>query len=184
MTYVGATLLGPGLVRHTAAGKTFIGEPHGRSSARATELASALSDAGLPTEATDELWSMVWGKLVINAALNATAALLGAGGTEILNSKPASELVSCVAGETAAVASALGIQLPYADPAARVLQHCRDIGAAKPSMLQDVERRRPTEIDAINGAIVREGTRLGIPTPYNHALLLLVRATEELYSRP
>jgi 2-dehydropantoate 2-reductase len=85
-----------------------------------------------------------------------------------------------VAEETAAVARALGIALPYPDAPERVLQHCRDVGASKPSMLQDVERGRPTEIDAINGAVVREGQRLGVPTPYNEALLLLVRAREEV----
>jgi 2-dehydropantoate 2-reductase len=61
-----------------------------------------------------------------------------------------------------------------------VLRHCKDVADAKPSMLQDMERGRPTEIDAINGAVVREGTRVGVPTPYNSALLLLVRAREDV----
>ena len=138
-----------------------------------------LTDAGLPTEATDRLWSMVWGKLVINAALNATAALLGASGEDILRSPAAREWTGLVARETAAVANALGIELPYPDPAARVWQHCQDVGPAKPSMLQDIERHRPTEIDAINGAVVREGARLGVPTPYNQALLLLIKGLED-----
>jgi ketopantoate reductase len=70
------------------------------------------------------------------------------------------------------------------DPAARVRKHCQDIGRSKPSMLQDIERGRPTEIDAINGAIVREGARLGVPTPYNRALLLLVKARQEVSAQP
>ena len=78
------------------------------------------------------------------------------------------------------MAAALGISLPYPDAAARVRKHCQDVGPSKPSMLQDMERGRPTEIDAINGAIVREGARLGIPTPFNQALLLLVKAREEI----
>jgi 2-dehydropantoate 2-reductase len=85
-----------------------------------------------------------------------------------------------VAEETAAVAAALGISLQYADPAARVRKHCQDVGRSKPSMLQDMERGRLTEIDAINGAVVREGARLGVPTPYNQALLLLVKARDEV----
>ena len=89
-----------------------------------------------------------------------------------------------VAEETAAVAAAAGIQLPYPDATARVLRHCQDVADAKPSMLQDVERGRPTEIDAINGAVVREGARLGVATPYNRALLLLVRAREEVSQGP
>jgi 2-dehydropantoate 2-reductase len=126
---------------------------------------------------------MVWGKLVINAALNATCALTGASGESALRSSAAYDLLGLVAEETAAVAGALGIRLPYADPAARVRRHCRDVGASKPSMLQDVERGRPTEIEAINGAVVREGRRLGVPTPYNQALLLLVKAREEISAR-
>jgi len=180
MTYVGATVTGPGRARFTAAGQTFIGEPNGKFSERAKTLARMLTAAGLPTAATDRLWEMVWGKLVINAAMNATCALTGASGAAALASPAAYEWVCLVAEETAAVARALGVSLPYADPAQRVRQHCQDVGASKPSMLQDVERGRPTEIDAINGAIVREGARLGVPTPYNQALLLLIKAREEV----
>jgi 2-dehydropantoate 2-reductase len=180
MTYVGASLVGPGHVRYTAPGQSFIGEPNGHSSTRTQMLARALSEAGLPTEATDDLWQMVWGKLVINAAMNAACALTGASGEAALRSPAAFALFDLVACETAAVASGLGIELPYADPAARVRQHCLDIGASKPSMLQDTERGRPTEIDAINGAIVREGARVGVATPYNQALLLLVKARQEI----
>jgi 2-dehydropantoate 2-reductase len=183
MTYAGAALVGPGHVRHTAAGRTFLGEPSGSHSDRAEHLARTLSEAGMPTEATDRLWEMVWGKLVINAAMNATCALTGASGEAALRSAAASSLVGLVAEETATVAAALGISLPYPDAAARVRKHCQDVGASKPSMLQDMERGRPTEIDAINGAIVREGARLGIPTPFNQALLLLVKAREEIQQK-
>jgi 2-dehydropantoate 2-reductase len=180
MTYVGAALLGPGHARLTAAGQSFLGEANGMRSERVEALARIFSEAGLPTQATDRLWDMVWGKLVINAALNATCALTGAAGDTVLGSEAASRWVGLVGEETAAVAAALGLELPFADATARVHQHCRDIGASKPSMLQDMERGRPTEIDAINGAVVREGLRVGVPTPCNQALLLLVRAREEV----
>jgi 2-dehydropantoate 2-reductase len=180
MTYVGASLDEPGRARYTAAGETFIGEPGGATSERVVALAEAFTGAGLPTQATDQLWSMVWGKLVINAALNATCALTGAGGSGALASEAARRMVSLVADEAAAVAHALGIELPYDDPGPRVWRHCQAVGPAKPSMLQDIERGRPTEVDAINGAIVREGAMLGIPTPYNEALLLLVKGREDV----
>ncbi|MBV9174730.1 MAG: 2-dehydropantoate 2-reductase, partial [Chloroflexi bacterium] len=183
MTYAGAAVLAPGRVRHTAAGKTVIGEPVGRVSERARCLAATLSRAGLPTEATDRLWDEVWGKLLINAALNATCALTGASGTDVLASDAAREWTGLVAEETARVAAATGVRLPYSSATARALRHCQDITDAKPSMLQDVEGARPTEIDAINGAIVREGERVGVPTPYNTALVLLVRMREDVTRR-
>jgi 2-dehydropantoate 2-reductase len=180
MTYVGAAMDGPGRARLTAAGQSFVGEPGGAISPRVQEVAATFSDAGMPTEATDRLWEMVWGKLVINAALNATCALTGASGQTALGSPAAYEWLGLVAEETANVARALGITLPYDDAPARVRKHCADVGTSKPSMLQDMERSRPTEIEAINGAIVREGARVGVPTPYNQALLSLVRAREQV----
>ncbi|MBV8715108.1 MAG: 2-dehydropantoate 2-reductase [Chloroflexi bacterium] len=183
MTYLGAAVRGPGHVAFTAPGPTFIGEANAELSPRVLNLAEAFSAAGIPTQATDHLWDLVWGKLVINAALNAACALLGAGGDDILGSDAASQLTGIVAEETARVAAALGINLPYADAAERVWQHCHDIGSSKPSMLQDMERGRPTEIEAINGAVVRTGQRVGVPTPYNQALLLLVRASEQVRVR-
>jgi 2-dehydropantoate 2-reductase len=180
MMYVGATLLGPGRARHTAAGKSFVGEPSGAASERARELAAVFSAAGLPTEATERLWDEVWGKLLINAALNASCALTGAAGTDVLASEAARTWIGLVADETARVASAHGVRLPYPDPGARVLRHCEDIQTAKPSMLQDVERGRPTEIEAINGAIVKLAHRLNLATPYNEALLLLVRMRQDV----
>lgn len=180
MTYLGAAVRGPGHAQLAAAGPTFVGEPSGGLSDRAVDLACTFSAADIPTEATGRLWDMVWGKLLINASLNAVCALTGAGGEGALRSPASSELLGLVAEETARVAAGVGVQLPYDDPAERVRQHCRDVGAAKPSMLQDMERGRRTEIDVINGAVVREGLRLGIPTPYNQALLLLVKAHEQL----
>jgi 2-dehydropantoate 2-reductase len=180
MTYLGAAMHAPAHAELTAPGATFVGEPNGARTNRIETLASVFSAAGIPTQATDRLWDLVWGKLVINAALNATCALTGAAGEDALRSEAAYEWLGLVAAETARVSRALGIRLPYADPAERVRQHCRDVGAAKPSMLQDMERQRPTEIDAINGAVVREGQRLGVPTPYNQALLSLIKAREQV----
>src|SRR5262249_24646236 len=89
MTYVGAAVDGPGSVRLTSMGQSFVGESDGGRSERAQTLADTLSAAGMPTTATDELPSMIWGKLIINAALNATCALTGANGTTALGSAAA-----------------------------------------------------------------------------------------------
>jgi 2-dehydropantoate 2-reductase len=183
MTYAGASLDAPGRARHTAKGDTYIGEPSSAPTRRVEDLAAHFSTAGLPTTATEQLWALVWGKLVINAALNATCALTAASGADVLASESAKRFVCLVADEAAAIAARLGIELPYPDPGPRVWRHCQAVGLAKPSMLQDVERRRPTEIDAINGAIVREGARLGIATPYNEALMLLIKSREDVARR-
>lgn len=175
LTYVGATLGEPGAARLTAPGRSFIGEPEGGLSQRLTELAQALSAAGLPTEPAERIWDVIWGKLIINAAINASCALTSATGTGVLASPPLSTWLALVAHESAAVARRLGIELPYPDAAARVLEHCRAVGDSKPSMLQDVERGRPTEIDAINGAIVRAAESVGLAAPYNEALVYLVK---------
>lgn len=175
LTYIGATLGEPGAARLTAPGRSFIGEPEGRLSERVVELAQAFSAAGLPTEVAERIWDVIWGKLIINAAINASCALTGATGTGVLDSPPLSRWLALVAHESAAVARRLGIELPYPDAPARVLQHCRDVGDSKPSMLQDVERGRPTEIDAINGAIVRAAESVGLAAPYNEALVHLVK---------
>jgi 2-dehydropantoate 2-reductase len=181
MTYIGAALVGPGHARLTAPGPSFLGEPDGAQSERVEALARTFTAAGIPMQATDRLWEMVWGKLVINAALNATCALTSANGETALDSAAVSGWLGMVAEETAAVARASGIALPYPDAAERVRQHCRDVGKSKPSMLQDMERGRPTEIDAINGAVVRAGKRVGVQTPYNEALLALVKGREEVW---
>lgn len=179
LTYVGATLGEPGAARLTAPGRTFLGEPSGGPSDRTSAIARALSEAGMPTEAVDQIWNVIWGKLIINASMNATCALIGASGAQALASPAASTWLGMVARECAAVAERLGIDLPYPDAAARVLQHCRDVGNSKPSMLQDVERGRLTEIAAINGAIVHAATEVGLSAPYNEALVYLVRARTE-----
>ncbi len=178
MTYAGAAVLAPGHVRETAAGETVIGERDGLITERLERIASELSNAGLPTTTTRRLEDMIWAKLVINASLNATCAVTGASPGQLLASADGCNWLRTIAQEVASVARAAGRELPFPDAGERVIQHCRTIGASKPSMLQDVERGRWTEVDAINGAVVREGERLGVPTPYNRALTLLVKTIE------
>jgi 2-dehydropantoate 2-reductase len=85
------------------------------------------------------------------------------------------EWMRLVGEEVASVAQALGIRLPYDNVMDRLLKNSQAAGAAKPSMRQDVEKKRWTEIDFINGAVVREAKRVGVPTPYNLALMLMIR---------
>ncbi len=179
ITYAGAAVLAPGRVRETAPGATVIGEKDGRSTERVERLARAFTEAGLPTTVAPHIETALWAKLVINASLNATCAISGANPSQLLGIPEACAWLRLAAQEVAAVARAGGVELPFSDAGERVIQHCRTIGASKPSMLQDVEQGRWTEVDAINGAVVRAGERLNVPTPYNRALALLVRTLEE-----
>lgn len=177
VTYDSAAMVGPGHVRHTNVSRTYVGEMDGRTSPRVERIAAVFSSAGIPTSVSDNLLDLQWGKLLVNAAANAAGAITGCTAGELVRHAGSRELTRLVAEETAAVARAVGADLPD-DAAAKVHQALAAAGDSKPSMLQDVERGRRTEIDAINGAVVREGERVGVPTPYNQALTLLVQAIE------
>jgi 2-dehydropantoate 2-reductase len=122
--------------------------------------------------------SLIWGKLVINAAINPLTALLRIPNGELLNRPNARALMAAAAREAAAVAGASQISLPYPDPVSAVEDVARRTAGNLSSMLQDVQRGTPTEIDAICGAIVKAGARVKVPTPVIRTMWLLVRAIE------
>ena len=120
----------------------------------------------------------MWGKLVVNAGINALTALLRVPNGALAASAEARALMASAIAEAAAVAQARGTPLPYDNPLAHTLAIAQATSANHSSMLQDVLRGSPTEIDAINGAVEREGQRLGVPTPVNSMLAALVRALD------
>ena len=171
VTTVGATLLGPGHVRVGGEGPTYMVRD-----SRLQPIAGLLLKAGFEVVLEEDLENLVWGKLVVNAGINPITALLGIRNGELLESEPAHALLREVAHETAEVARARGVNLPFDDPGEWVANVARQTASNCSSMLQDVQRRAPTEIDAISGAVVREGERLGVSTPINATLWRLVRA--------
>jgi 2-dehydropantoate 2-reductase len=177
VTALGATLLGLGQVRHAGQGTTVFGT--GPDRATMAVLADLFNASGLPAELSDNLDALVWGKLVVNVGINALTALLQVQNGALAASSEARRLMAGVVAEAAAVAQARGTVLPYPDPLAHTLAIAQATSANQSSMLQDVLRGGATEIDAINGAVVREGRRLGVPTPLNSMLAALVRALEE-----
>jgi 2-dehydropantoate 2-reductase len=177
VNYVGATNLGPGEARFIVSLTSYIGAPR-RDPARAERLAELLTRAGLRTVVDDAIERRLWGKAVINAAINPLTALWRVSNGELLLGAERRSLLAALALEAAAVAQAKGIVLPFADPAAAVEDICRVSATNHSSMLQDIEHGRRTEIDSITGIIVAEGRRLGVPTPYNEAMLRLVRGLE------
>jgi 2-dehydropantoate 2-reductase len=177
VTTLGATLLGPGRVRQTGRGDTTFGAGPNAEAARV--LVELFLACGLPAGLTDDLDGLVWGKLVVNAGINALSALLRVPNGALAELPNARELLSEAVAEAAAVAQARGVALPYADPIAHTLSVARATAANQSSMLQDILRGSRSEIEAINGAVVREGMRLGVATPVNATLTRLVRALDE-----
>jgi len=167
----------PGRVVYTNAGMTSIGELDGRSSERIEEVARMLNAAQIETQVIKDPMAQVWGKFVHNCAINALAAITGLRGGEISRTLEVSALQDRVIDEILAVVAAKGVALPEADPRKKIKAHCR-VRYNKPSMMQHIERGRRTEIDALNGALVREAKALGIAVPYNEAIVAIVKGLE------
>ena len=178
-TAQGATLLGPGRIRHGGRGDTHIGRLAGPVDDFCREAAAILTRAGIPAFAEDAVQSLIWGKLVINAGINALTALLRYGNGQLNDHEETRELVKLAVTEAVQVAAAAKIPLPYGDAVEKVLAVAAATATNRSSMLQDILHGRITEIDAINGALVREGIRLAVPTPVNRTLTLLIKALEK-----
>ncbi len=167
----GATLLGPGLAK--AGGEGVISIERHRALGPIEE---ALSAAKFNVQIVDDAQSLVWGKLVINAAINPLTALLRVTNGELLERPSAREMMGTLAWEAAQVAKAEKVDLPFGDPIAAAEDVARKTSANRSSMLQDVIRNAPTEIDAICGAVVDAGKKHGINTPANWACWKLIKA--------
>ena len=181
VTAHGATLLGPGRVRHAGLGPTHL-ETRPDIAARAEQVAALFQQAGIETHLSPDLDSLIWGKLVINVGINALTAILRVPNGVLGQTKPARVLMDQAVEEAMQVVRAKGIQLPYDDPFKKVHDVCAATAGNRSSMLQDALRGSRTEIDVINGAIVREAARLGLQAPVNQVLAGLVRAIEATYS--
>jgi 2-dehydropantoate 2-reductase len=173
VTTTGATLLGPGLARIGGEGVISL-EAHPRS----RELSGLLRGAGFRVEIVRDTNALVWGKLVINTAINPLTALLRIPNGALLERPGARLVMAALARETAAVATAQGVPLPFTDPVSKAEDVARQTAANRSSMLQDVKRGAPTEIDAICGAVVRAGEERGVQAPVNWTMWRLVSALQ------
>lgn len=171
VTTVGATLIEPGLIRLGGDGVISLGKNE-----RLQSLAELLIKAGFEVETVKNTDSLVWGKLVINASINPLTALLEVPNGDLVTNPSTRTLMGLVANETAEVSLAKGINLPYPDPVAMVESVAQKTASNQSSMLKDVIRNSPTEIDAINGAVVRVGEAINVPVDINRTLWLLVKA--------
>ncbi len=180
VTYLGATWLGPGEVREAGRGATIL--ETGSSPDLIEEVAGLFSAAGLECRVTDDSEGLVWGKLLVNSAINPLTALLRVRNGVLVESEPAVQLLHQAVDEAVAIAAAADVRLPYDDPRAQVEMVCRKTGSNVSSMLQVVIEKGPTEIEAINGALVQEADRRGLSAPLHEALRDMVRALEATYA--
>ena len=179
-TSYGATMLGPGKIRHAGVGLTTIGMWHNGEGDMAEKVAAFFSKAGIETEVAPDVRSIVWGKLLINVGINAITALTGIKNGELLDLEATIALSRAAVEEAVRVAEAqnIGVRKDVVD---HVLEVARATGKNRSSMGQDVDNRRLTEIKAINGVVVKEAKRLGIPAPVNHTLTALVETLQAHY---
>lgn len=180
VTSEGATSLGWGKIRHAGQGSTIFG-PRGILKNALEQLVTAFNKAGFKTDSADNVEGLIWGKLIINVGINALTAITGLKNGDLPDHQGTSLIMEKAVEEAAAVAKAKKIDLPFSDPMARVLEVCRATAGNIASMLQDVMNKKWTEVDYINGAIVKEGKKLKIPTPVNQILTCLVQTIHETY---
>ncbi|MGL4483453.1 MAG: ketopantoate reductase family protein [Anaerovoracaceae bacterium] len=193
-TAQGATMIKPGVIKHGGNGLTVIGGTEVKSNNKQKSekvkniekeiykqtdnskneillaIETRLNKVGIETKISENVESLIWDKLIVNVGVNAITALNNITNGEIPENPKLLEQLKSAVTEAAEVANAKGITLTHADPIAHTIEVCKATGKNRSSMLQDVSAGRKTEIDMINGAIVREGKALGISTSVNEEL--------------
>ena len=175
--YVGARLDDGGELHATGAGRAELGYPMGAPARPKLEaLADHMRAGGMAVTLLDDPWPAVWRKVATNAAVNPVTALLGCTNAELLGDGAAARIADRLAREVARVATASGVGIGEDDAVAWWREMAQLTGPNQSSMLQDVRAKRVTEIDAICGAVFREGQRRRVDAPLNQAMTLLVSA--------
>lgn len=179
----GAELKSPGHVHHAGMKVLRFGALPGASdtSPAVTKLAAIVANwsrAGFTVEEAGDILVMQWEKLICNVAFSAPCALTGQSVGEALRDENVGPLCLAAAQEAFAVAVASGVRLTFEDWERHVRTFAASVDGARPSLLQDLDAGRPTEIDVINGAVVSEASRLGLDAPVNRTLCALVRQRE------
>ena len=168
----------PGHVVMTHRGPTSIGELDGRRTNRLQRVAAALERAGFEVHVKDDVNAQIWTKFIVNSAINALCATTGLRLGEVARLPEMDALQDRVLDEAFALVRAKEVPVAEAEVRATIKRNCR-LKFSRPSMLQHVEAARRTEIDAINGALVRESRKFGLAAPYNEALTALLKGREQ-----
>jgi 2-dehydropantoate 2-reductase len=182
VTNQGATLLEVGKIRHAGLGETVIGRIDGKTPVEMRCLREVLNKVGLETRISRDIKGLLWSKLVISVGINALTAITRLHNGRLIEYEGTRRILRGAVTEAIRIAKRKRIKLIYDDPLAKVEAVCEATCANISSMLQDVLRNKRTEIDFINGVIIRQGQELGIPTPVNSVLLDLVKTIEASYN--
>jgi 2-dehydropantoate 2-reductase len=182
VVYVASSMPAPGCIKHAGRGDLLIGDLPGRAGppreAAIARVSSLFEAAGVPCRVSPDIQVDLWTKLITNVGLNGISAVVHATYGDVVAIPESRETIRALVNECVAVARAGGVSLPENDFAAMVLQFAERVGPVFSSTAQDLERGKPTEIDALNGFVARRGAELGVPTPVNQAIVALVKLLE------
>ncbi len=181
ITNEGATLIDIGKVRHAGHGETIIGTLDGKAPVEMRSIREIFNKVGLLTKMSRDIKGLVWSKLIINVGINALTAITRLPNGKLTEFEGTKRILRDAVTEATRIAKRKRIKLIYDDPLAKVEAVCEGTSANISSMLQDVLRNKRTEIDFINGVIVRLGQELGIAVPTNKLLVDLIKTIESSY---
>ena len=181
LAYFATDIVEPGVIRHIEGNRLSFGEPDGTKSERTKKLAEVLIGAGFRCPVTTRFRHEIWVKLLGNVAFNPISALTFGTLEELVRHPDTNQVVREIMKETEAVAGKLGIELPISID--QRMAGAEKVGAHKTSMLQDLEAGRPMEIEAVVGAVVELGDRLGVPMPSTRAVYACVKMLNERRAR-
>jgi len=181
VTNEGATLIEPGKIRHAGKGETIIGTIDGKTPVEMRAIREAFNKAGFETKMSRDIKSLLWSKLVINVGINALSAITRLPNGKLIQFEGTKRILRDAVTEATRIVKRKRIKLIFDDPLAKVEAVCESTSSNLSSMLQDVLRKKRTEVDFINGVIVRLGQELGIDVRTNKFLLDLVNTIEQTY---
>lgn len=183
VTSHGITFIGPGKIRHAGKGDTVIGSLDTGSRREVAHIASSLTSVGIETRVTENIMGEIWAKVIVNSAINPLTALTRLENGYLLRIPELEELLESVCREGIEVAEKCGVRLPSCDIIEKTKQVASRTAGNRSSMLQDMERGRRSEIEAISGALVKLAAGVGVPAPINSTLHALVKAMEKSCGR-
>jgi 2-dehydropantoate 2-reductase len=176
IVYFGAQIVEPGVIRHDEGNRISLGEPDGSRSPRCRAIAEALIQAGLRCPVTTRIRHEIWVKLLGNVAFNPISALTRATLAGMARDAGVRDIVRCIMTEVEAVARSLGVEIPITIE--QRIAGAEKVGEHKTSMLQDLEAGRPLELEAVVGAVIELGERLGVPMPHTRTVYACARLLE------